>query len=238
MDPSELIPKSIVSDFSALVIQGTASPSKNITTPLYRQPGYSTKNLELFQLICKPIALDSITIDATFESYRFFITALTPTIFEWVDQFMKHFVCFRFNIQLNLVIPGHQFAIMLLGGAYDPSAYSDINGPRLWTLGGIGNIGVPTGVTAPQIKYNYITTLNGNFVETSESPVTLSLKSDIPINYPMNPIESTLPSEFNVFLGAFMILPIVPPRFPGTLTSITARPFINLCDIEYTPWVK
>lgn len=127
----------------------------------------------------------------------------------------------------------------MLGGAYDPSKYSPVaSADYLWSGGSIDGISGLTATDTVEAKYNYIRTLNGAFVETSDSSVTLQLKSDIPFNYATNPIDTSKDANNNVHFGAFTILPIVPIRFPASLTSITARPTVNLCDIEFTPWQR
>jgi len=84
-------------------------------------------------------------------------------------------------------------------------------------------------------KHNVITSLNGCLVELSESPVSMKLQSNIPINYATNPID-TENLDQNVFFGGFIIIPMVPIRFGDSITSVVARPYLNFMDVEFTPW--
>lgn len=232
MDQSSLVPNNIITNFSALAIQGSEELKQNITTPLYRQPGYSTNNLNLMQLLSKPIALPSITMDSSFNRFLFPIRSLTVLMNQWMPKFIENFVSPRFNLILKMVIPAHQFAVLKLGAAYDPAIIDDTHSYRPAQVP-LNIVDISNSISH---RYNVIRALNGTFVEVSSSPVTISLKSDIPINYPMNPID-TINTVNNVTFGGFFMLPITPIRFSESLTSITIRPFIHLADLELTPWM-
>lgn len=233
MDQATIVPNTIVQKFSALVIQGSEDVQTNLKTPLYRQPGYSTKNLELMQLITKPFALDPIVIDSSFEKFSLMISSAQVLMHQWMPKFLENFISPRFNLQLTIVLPGHQFAVLQLGGAYHPTMLDD---NTIYYPAALGTYNVPNGSNGPiPYKYNVIRSLNGSFVELSSSPTSLVLRSNIPINYPTNPID-TVNLGNNVFFGGFLVIPIVPIRFSQSLTSVVARPYLNLMDVEFTPW--
>lgn len=234
MDQASLIPNSVIQNFSALAIQGSGEAAKNLTTPLYRQPGYSTNNLSLMELITKPFRLTPFKIDSSFTSWVVLLDSFQPLVHQWIPKFLENFVSPRFNIQLTIMIPGHQFAVLKLGAVYDPSMFTSTEVYR--PHGSSGNfIKAITGSDTVPHKFNYVTSLNGVMKELSPSPITFQLKSSIPTNYPMNPANTT-DLAANIPFGGFHIIPITPIRFSSSLTEITVQPFINLCDVEMTPW--
>jgi len=114
MDQATIIPNTIVQKFSALYIDSSGDTPITSKTPLYRQPGYSTQNLDLMQLLSKPIALPPITIDSSWTHWTNMISSLEPIFRPWALKFLDDFISFRFNLQVTLVLPGHQFAVCSL----------------------------------------------------------------------------------------------------------------------------
>lgn len=232
MDQATIVPNTIVQKFSALAIQGSEDVKSNLKTPLYRQPGYSTKNLELMQLICKPIALEPIVIDSSFDRFVFMISSAEVLVHQWMPKFMENFISPRFNLRLSIMLPGHQFAVLELGGAYVPTMLTN---STIYVPSEFQDTTLVSSTSATSYKHNIIQSLNGTFIELSSSPTTMILESNIPINYPTNPVD-TVNLDKNVFFGGFIVLPIVPIRFSQSLTSVVARPYLNLMDVEFTPW--
>lgn len=232
MDQASIVPTTIVQKFSALSIEGSEDAQSNFKSPLYRQPGYSTKTLELMQLMSKPLGLPPITIDSTFAEYTYMISSIEVTLHQWVEKFLQNFISPRFNLRLTLILPGNQFAVLQLGGAYIPSLLDE---QTVYCVGSEAIFNAPLSTHSVALKHNQIVSLGGAFIELSSSPSSMVLTSNIPINYPTNPLDSNTIAR-NVFFGGFRIIPIVPIRFGDSITSVTARPYLNLCDLEFTPW--
>lgn len=231
MDPSLLQQHNITTKLSALSIEGSETPVKSFNEPLYRQPGYSTQNLNLLQLMSKPLFLNPVTVDSTFLYWSFPILALQPIFHQWIEPFIKNFCSPRFNINLTLNIPGHQFAVVKFGAAYIPGMVGEdqIYFPNP------SDPTIPFRSNTPRITYNQVRAANGVFFSLCSSSKTVNLKSTIPTNYPMNPMDKTNVAD-NPQFGGFYINAVTPIRFGMSLTNITIRPVINLTDLALMPW--
>lgn len=233
MDQTSLNAETLITQLPALTIQGHGEALEKPTTLLYRQPGYSTPNLDLMSLITKPMYLPPVTIDSSFVSWQMLISSLQPTFNQWIPKFIENFVSPRFNLQLTLVIPGHQFAIVKLGATYIPSLvadnYSFVPSSTYKTVR-LDNLSVYS-------KYNLIRATNGVMFSLADSSKTITLKSTIPTNYAMNPLDLTN-LDRNILFGGFYLCPITPVRFGMSLTSVIVRPIMNLVDVSLMPWSR
>nr|WPV63623.1 MAG: hypothetical protein [Wufeng shrew polycipivirus 4] len=230
MDQTALQIETITSKLPALLIEGAGDKLQNLMTPLYKQPGYSTSNLGLLELLMKPIYLPPIEIDSTFTRWIYPLNAMQPLIHDWISRFIENFKSPRFNVLLTFVCPGHQFAVGKFGLAYLPN---------MLTNGDLPTYSRSTPPFQPSIattaSYNGIRSLNGVFFEVTDTSKTIAVQSSIPTNYPMNPMDLTLPDRAPLF-GGFRFTHIGPVRFGMSLTSITVRPMISLVDVTLTPW--
>lgn len=230
MDQTSLSPPIINTKLAALAIESAGDKQQSMVSPLLRQPGYSTKNLELLELLSKPVYLPSFTVDPTFNDWFFPITPSTVLQNPWVAHLMSNFMSPVFDANLTLVVPGHQFAVGLFGVAYVPNMVGDnaIFYPDSTTTFQLIGGGINT-TTA----YNRIVALNGTIFSLTESAKTICTKSSTPSNFPMNPLALANPA---LPLGGFWFRRISPLNFGMSLTSFTVRPILNLTNVALMPW--
>lgn len=231
MDQTQLNIHKITATLPALSIEGSGEVPTTIPYPLLRQPGYSTSFLSLMELITKPFRLPNIIIDSSFTSWSFLITALQPIFHQWVPKLMENTVSPLFNVNLTLMVPGHQFAVIRLAITYLPNMVDDtsiFNPTASETAISFAN-------TYPNVKYNTIVSTRGIMFDIAPTSNTIKIKSSIPSNYPMNPADKTN-IENNPLFGGFYLTNIVPVRFGMDLTQIVISPLINLTDVQFMPW--
>lgn len=231
MDQSLLNPHTINTKLSALSIEGSGDAPPPVTELFYRQPGYSTNNLDLMGLLTKPFYLPNITIDSTFDHWTFLLTAFQPYLHQWVPKFIENFVSPLFNVRITFMVPGHQFAVLRLGLSYLPTLIDD-NVIASYTA---ASTGIDISTTTVTGRYNQTRAANGIFFDTSPSSNTVSIQSNIPSNYPMNPMDIAELGN-NPLFGGFRLLRITPVRFGMDLTSISIKPLINLVDVSLMPY--
>nr|WBM81653.1 MAG: putative capsid protein 1 [Myotis brandtii picorna-like virus 1] len=231
MDQTQLNLHKVTAQLPALSIEGSGEVPTTLPYPLLRQPGYSTSFQSLRDLIMKPFRLPNIIVDSSFTSWSLLISALQPTFHQWVPKLMENSVSPLFNINLTLMVPGHQFAVTKLAITYLPNMVGESH--IFYPFA--GNTSSDFSATSPLFKYNIISATNGIMFDIAPTSNTVKIKSSIPTNYPMNPADKSN-LDANPLFGGFYLTNIVPLRFGMDLTQIVISPLINLTDVSFMPW--
>lgn len=232
MDSSAFNALTLIEQQPAADFLGHQLAPTNIPLQMYKEPGYSTSNLNLIELLTKPQVLPAITIDSSFSAFEYAISAFQPMVHQWIPKFLQNFVSPIFDLQLEFHIPAHQFAVAKFGATYCP------------TMNGISSLSItPPGAVLPitfdlsrtDRKYNFIRATGGAFFNISESSQCVKVTAILPRNTPMNPLDR---DDINnsLMYGSIILLNVTDLRFGLDLTSFQIRPFVRMINVSLMPW--
>lgn len=232
MDSSALNALTLIEQQPAADFLGHQLAPTNIPLQMYKQPGYSTSNLSLIELLTKPQVLPAVTIDSSFTFYEFPISSFQPMLHQWIPKFINNFVSPLFDLELEFHIPAHQFAIAKFGATYCPT----MNGIVPFTItppGAVNTLSFNFGRI--EHKYNFIRATGGAFFNISESSQCVKVTAILPRNTPMNPLDRDNIDNCLMY-GSISLLNITDLRFGLDLTSFQIRPFVRMINVSLMPW--
>lgn len=210
---------------------GLTQQTKSTNALLYKViPGLGDTQMTLQQLLEKPFQVANYVMDA---SRYIFAIPVTASFFDqnpFAVLLRKIYLTCYFNVRFHVHIPGHQFAVALVGAAYDPSFSLT---PRLTP-----NLpDVPNGPTRGDEYFNFIQNLDGQFVHVSDSSQIMTVDAILPRNTTYNNLVD-INSTTSVYdeLGWLRILSVFTPKFSMDINKLDIRIFAELTDVKLRPF--
>lgn len=198
--------------------------------PIYKVPGMERESLNLLELLSKPQKLENITVDSTTSPLLFASILIKANFFDyhpWAEAFKSIFYSVLFDVKFRIYIPGHQFCIGYFGIAYDPHRNefsNDVPGTLL------SNPVVSRSIEA----FNYISSLDGLFINPSESSQEKEFTVSLPRSTAYNNYATTTFGSQSY--GSIVFVKISPLKFSMDITNIELSVFAELTNVRMTPW--